>query len=167
MSIERDIPRIFDRGDAYSRPIEQAQKLTTRQLDVLRHAALGETYEEIGQSLSISPKTVGTHIRNVLGRLKAMDVLEAVLSCLKCQVFTLEDLSPYDSSLLDMLSPAELKVLMHYIEGFGQTSKAIAAELCLAESTVKTHFDHMHSKTGLHRIPLTLLYLRVQSEQQS
>jgi len=43
--------------------------LTERELEVLRLLANGARQKEIALQLSISPKTVGTHIQNLLGKL--------------------------------------------------------------------------------------------------
>jgi DNA-binding CsgD family transcriptional regulator len=44
-------------------------RLTHRELEVLKHVALGETNEEIGTALFISPKTVSVHVSNILAKL--------------------------------------------------------------------------------------------------
>ena len=43
-----------------------AQLLTPRELEVVRHLAVGRSYAEIATALFISPKTVGVHVSNVL-----------------------------------------------------------------------------------------------------
>ncbi len=45
-------------------------RLTNRELEVLKHVALGETNDEIGTALFISPKTVSVHVSNILAKLE-------------------------------------------------------------------------------------------------
>lgn len=45
-------------------------RLTARQREVLRYIARGYTYREIGEALSISTKTVETHVSDVLHKLQ-------------------------------------------------------------------------------------------------
>lgn len=46
-----------------------ANPLTDREREVLRSVARGLTYREIGEELSIVPKTAENHVRNILGKL--------------------------------------------------------------------------------------------------
>jgi len=52
--------------------------LTDREWEVLRGLALGKRNDDIAAELFISPQTVQTHIRNVLGKLNVHSKLEAV-----------------------------------------------------------------------------------------
>lgn len=49
---------------------EDLDRLTKREREVLRHLARGYTYKEIARQLSISVKTVETHVSNVLRKLQ-------------------------------------------------------------------------------------------------
>lgn len=49
---------------------KKAHKLTDREVAVLKLFANGLTYKEIGERLRISPRTVETHKRNILSKLK-------------------------------------------------------------------------------------------------
>ena len=53
-------------------------KLTSRELAVLKHFCKGETYKEIGNNLNISPRTVETHKRNILSKLEIRSTAEMV-----------------------------------------------------------------------------------------
>jgi DNA-binding NarL/FixJ family response regulator len=65
---------------------EVAQKLpalTQRERDVLRLLANGQSNEEIGKSLYISPETVRTHVRKAMDKLEADTRTEAVAKALR------------------------------------------------------------------------------------
>lgn len=51
-------------------PAAELPALTRRQLEVLRLLALGRSDKEIAEELSISPRTVMTHVGNILAKLK-------------------------------------------------------------------------------------------------
>jgi DNA-binding NarL/FixJ family response regulator len=57
--------------------------LTTREIQVLRHLALGLSNREIGQSLEISVETVKEHVQNILRKLSAADRTEAAVRAIK------------------------------------------------------------------------------------
>jgi DNA-binding NarL/FixJ family response regulator len=52
--------------------------LTEREREILRHVAQGRRNDDIAAALFISPQTVQTHVRNVLGKLDVHSKLEAV-----------------------------------------------------------------------------------------
>jgi DNA-binding NarL/FixJ family response regulator len=52
--------------------------LTDREREILRHVAQGSRNDDIAAALYISPQTVQTHVRNVLGKLEVHSKLEAV-----------------------------------------------------------------------------------------
>ena len=52
--------------------------LTDREWEILRNVAQGRRNDDIATSLYISPQTVQTHVRNVLGKLEVHSKLEAV-----------------------------------------------------------------------------------------
>jgi DNA-binding NarL/FixJ family response regulator len=66
--------------------------LTPRELDVLRHVALGHPNREIAASLGISEETVKTHVAHVLAKLQVENRGQATLQAFKRGVVTLEDL---------------------------------------------------------------------------
>jgi DNA-binding CsgD family transcriptional regulator len=53
--------------------------LSTRELDVLELVATGRTDAEIADRLSISPRTVGAHISNMLNKTNASNRVELVI----------------------------------------------------------------------------------------
>lgn len=55
-----------------------AERLTNREQEVLEHLVFGLGNDGIAERLSISPETVQTHVRNLMGKLGAGSRLEAV-----------------------------------------------------------------------------------------
>jgi DNA-binding NarL/FixJ family response regulator len=53
--------------------------LTQRELQVLRHLALGLSNKEIAQSLNISVETVKEHVQNVLRKIAVTDRTQAAV----------------------------------------------------------------------------------------
>ncbi|MCO6458979.1 MAG: response regulator transcription factor [Pirellulaceae bacterium] len=53
--------------------------LTNRELQVLRHVALGLSNREIGRSLDISIETVKEHVQNILRKIEATDRTQAAV----------------------------------------------------------------------------------------
>ncbi len=60
-------------------PISAAGDLTPRELEVLAHIAQGQSNREIALSLSISEKTVKTHVGNILSKLHLADRTQAAI----------------------------------------------------------------------------------------
>ncbi len=67
------------------------EKLTQRELDVLRLAAKGHTNRAIGLDLSISDRTVQGHLANIFGKLGVATRTEAVLLAMKQGWITLDE----------------------------------------------------------------------------
>ena len=53
--------------------------LTNRELQVLRHVALGLSNREIGHSLNISIETVKEHVQNILRKISVVDRTQAAV----------------------------------------------------------------------------------------
>jgi DNA-binding NarL/FixJ family response regulator len=70
-------PRANRKGDALASGIADAE-LTPRELEVLQLLAEGLTQTQIARRLVISPRTVGTHIQNLLGKLDVHSRAQAV-----------------------------------------------------------------------------------------
>jgi DNA-binding CsgD family transcriptional regulator len=58
---------------------QPASELSVRELDVLELVATGRTDAEIADRLSISPRTVGAHISNMLNKTSASNRVELVI----------------------------------------------------------------------------------------
>ncbi|QDS86972.1 Transcriptional regulatory protein LiaR [Rosistilla ulvae] len=74
-------------GEAMSRSGKEAPPmdvpLTAREVQVLRHVALGLSNKEIGRSLNISVETVKEHVQNILRKLNAADRTDAAVRAVK------------------------------------------------------------------------------------
>jgi DNA-binding NarL/FixJ family response regulator len=68
--------------DAMSKRRDMADEnvpLTNRELQVLRHVALGLSNREIGRSLDISVETVKEHVQNILRKIDVTDRTQAAV----------------------------------------------------------------------------------------
>jgi NarL family two-component system response regulator LiaR len=65
------------------RPEPEPDELTERELDVLRLIAQGLSNHEIARELTISEKTVKTHVSNILSKLHVDDRTQAAIYALK------------------------------------------------------------------------------------
>ena len=80
-----DAKKDIERGTALQEQVEsQAQPppaypagLTQREVEVLRLVAAGKSNPEIGEELFISPRTVTTHVSNILNKINAANRAEA------------------------------------------------------------------------------------------
>jgi DNA-binding NarL/FixJ family response regulator len=70
-----------DRGDL--------ARLTERELDVLRLIAQGRANKEIARDLTLSEKTVKTHVSNILSKLGLSDRTQAALFAVRHRVVEL------------------------------------------------------------------------------
>jgi NarL family two-component system response regulator LiaR len=68
------------------------EELTARELDVLRHLALGRSNKEIATALAISEETVKTHVGHVLGKLQVENRAQAIVQALKRSLVSLDEL---------------------------------------------------------------------------
>jgi NarL family two-component system response regulator LiaR len=66
-----------------AQPEPDLGELTGRELDVLRLIAQGLSNHEIAKELTISEKTVKTHVSNILGKLHVDDRTQAAIYALK------------------------------------------------------------------------------------
>lgn len=71
---------------------EASKQLHQRELQVLKLAAKGMINKEIAQELTISVRTVQTHLVNIFAKLNVNSRTEAVLHALREGWFTLDDL---------------------------------------------------------------------------
>jgi len=74
-----DVARLLADGDAHPGPAE----LTARERDVLAEVARGRSNREIARTLSLSEKTVKTHVSAILGKLGVQDRTQAALHAVR------------------------------------------------------------------------------------
>lgn len=60
--------------------------LTNREMQVLRHVAMGLSNREVGKSLGISVETVKEHVQNILRKLNVNDRTQAAVWAVKSQL---------------------------------------------------------------------------------
>lgn len=65
------------------------EKLTQREMDVLKFVALGKSNRAVASSLGVTEETVKSHMRNVLGKLSANDRTHAVLIAVRRGILTI------------------------------------------------------------------------------
>lgn len=76
--------RAWDRRREQGRHAQAiAQRLTSREREILALLADGGSHVEIGRQLDIAPDTVQTHIRNLLAKLAVHSRLEAVIKAMR------------------------------------------------------------------------------------
>lgn len=68
------------------------EKLTAREVEVMKLLARGLTNRDIARVFSISESTVKNHVNNLLAKLEVSDRTEAVTFCLVRGIITIEDL---------------------------------------------------------------------------
>lgn len=92
-SVARGTPYL---DPAVSRRILQSgaplDDLTSRELEVLRHLALGRSNKEIASALDIATETVKTHVGHVLSKLQVEGRAQAIVHALKRGLVSLDEL---------------------------------------------------------------------------
>lgn len=92
LELVESVRRTLDRGTRSARnggsPIND---VTPREMDVLALLAEGHDQNEIGRQLGISPKTVATHIQNLLEKLGARSRAHLVALAYRTRLVTLPD----------------------------------------------------------------------------
>lgn len=68
----------------------RSERLTAREMDVLRCIAKGFNNQEIAQALFVSEKTVKNHLTNIFRKINVNDRTQALLYVLKNKIMTLE-----------------------------------------------------------------------------
>jgi DNA-binding NarL/FixJ family response regulator len=71
--------RVKEAMERRHEPVKKDIPLTSREIQVLRHVALGLSNREIGQSLEISVETVKEHVQNILRKIKVNDRTQAAV----------------------------------------------------------------------------------------
>ena len=69
----------------FEEPVEEIS-LTSREVEILEQISKGLNYNQIGENLFISPKTVRKHIENIYQKLQVHSKLEAVQKAIKNRI---------------------------------------------------------------------------------
>jgi DNA-binding NarL/FixJ family response regulator len=77
-TLARLLHQVTRERDEHREVVARFSTLTEREREILRHVAQGRRNDDIASTLFISPQTVQTHVRNVLGKLGVHSKLEAV-----------------------------------------------------------------------------------------
>lgn len=96
---------LLDEGS--NTPATPAEPLTARELDVLRLIVQGTRNSEIGQRLSISVKTVETHLTSIYGKLGVQSRAEAIALAQKQELLLGTQPESSANQLEDMSLPGE------------------------------------------------------------
>ena len=66
------------------------ERLTAREMDVLRLVAKGKSNKEIADTLIVSEKTIKTHVSNILSKLHLADRTQAAIYALRQRLVPME-----------------------------------------------------------------------------
>jgi NarL family two-component system response regulator LiaR len=84
-------PRAAERLMREVRTPDNPEKLTDREVEVLRLLAEGQSNKEIARTLTIGEKTVKTHVSNILAKLGVVSRTQAALYAARIGMVTLKD----------------------------------------------------------------------------
>jgi DNA-binding NarL/FixJ family response regulator len=85
--------RAFTVRSARAPSPEMKDKLTPRELEIMKLVAHGKTNEEIAKPLGISLGAVKNHLYDIFSKLKVGSRTEAIIACLRANILTLDDVS--------------------------------------------------------------------------
>jgi NarL family two-component system response regulator LiaR len=85
--------RAYTKRSARTATPEMKDKLTTRELEVIKLVALGKTNEEISGPLGISLGAVKNHLYDIFSKLNVGSRTEAIVACLRGGILSLDDVS--------------------------------------------------------------------------
>ena len=83
MTLARILPQVAREREQQRGALALLNDLTDREQEILSLLAQGMRNDDIARQLYISPQTVQTHVRNILGKLRVHSKLEAVAFAVK------------------------------------------------------------------------------------
>jgi DNA-binding NarL/FixJ family response regulator/two-component sensor histidine kinase len=134
--------------------VEEGDRLTENQREVLRLLAEGKSVKEIASVLNLTPRTVAFHKYSIMEALHVHTNAELVRYAIKAH--SVSDTEARQKNL--GLTPRELKIVSAVSAGY--PDKEIAESLKISEDTVKHHLSNIFDKLGVSsRLELTLYWL--------
>jgi two-component system, NarL family, response regulator LiaR len=85
------VERLYKKAFRHTVPIDSAEHLTHREMDVLKMAAKGYSNKLIATDLGISLRTVKGHFESIFDKMNVSSRTEAIIKALKQGLVTLED----------------------------------------------------------------------------
>ena len=82
-TLTRLLAQVAREREAQRDALKLLNDLTEREREILQLLAEGKRNDDIAKQLYISPQTVQTHVRNILGKLRVHSKLEAVSFAVK------------------------------------------------------------------------------------
>lgn len=127
---------------------ELTHSLTERELEIITFMRQGLTVKEIGEALSINPKTVESHILNAYSKLRVRGHVELVREAIRRNLLpestTKIQNDPARMALFRSLSPRQGEVLIGLVDG--GTSQEIGRRFGISEKTVESHASSLLAK---------------------
>jgi DNA-binding CsgD family transcriptional regulator len=132
-------------GETLPPTLERRSPLTTREWEILDKASRGYRTKETGNALGISPNTVSKHRENIIRKLDAKNIVEAV-----SKGFELDLLEPdsRDTSESDILKLTKTEVQEIVIASRGLAPRIAGQERGVSEFTVRKHHNSVLKKFG-------------------
>ncbi|MBO9688119.1 MAG: helix-turn-helix domain-containing protein [Mitsuaria chitosanitabida] len=122
--------------------------LTTRERDVLRLVARGQSSPAIASALGLSPHTVRVHRAHLLQKLQVRNSAQLAVLAYALGLNAPERSPPIDPACVDGLTPREAQVIQALAQG--RTSKEIAQALGVSDQTVRKHRENLMRKFQVH-----------------
>ncbi len=85
--------RAFTKRSSKQVPLNACEKLSAREMEVMRLAAWGKSNNEMAEALFVSPRTVKGYLSNIFSKLGVSSRMEAITTCLREGILSLDDLS--------------------------------------------------------------------------
>jgi NarL family two-component system response regulator LiaR len=85
--------RAFTRNSSKPTPRHTSEKLSAREMEVIRLVAQGKSNSEMAQELFVSQRTIKGYLSDIFSKLGVNSRVEAITACLREGILSMEDLS--------------------------------------------------------------------------
>jgi DNA-binding NarL/FixJ family response regulator len=85
--------RAFTRNSSKPTPRHASEKLSAREMEVIRLVAQGKSNSEMAQELFVSQRTIKGYLSDIFSKLGVNSRVEAITACLREGILSMEDLS--------------------------------------------------------------------------